>query len=69
MKFFLYSCFLFLLIVAFAYVNSLNSVENFTPEIRKLYRPHIRQARVYSEGFYDKSTTDISNLFRKFGIM
>lgn len=60
---------LFLIVVAFAYVNSLHSIENFTPEIRKFYRPHVRNVRVYSEGFYNKTTTDISNLFRKFGIM
>jgi hypothetical protein len=69
MNYLIYSCFLFLIIVAFAYINSLQSIENFTPEIRKLYRPHVRKIRVYSEGFYNKTTTNISNLFRKFGIM
>ena len=69
MKNLIYGCFLFLIVVAFAYVNSHQSIEKFTPEIRKLYRPHIRNARVYSEGFYNKTTTHISNLFRKFGIM
>lgn len=69
MKHLIYGCFLFLIVVAFAYVKSQQSIENFTPEIRKLYRPHVRKARVFSEGFYDKTTTDISNLFRKFGIM
>jgi len=69
MKHFLYICFLFLIVVSFAYVNSLHSVEKFTPYIRKIYRPHVRNVRVYSEGFYNKTTTHISNLFRKFGIM
>jgi hypothetical protein len=69
MKHLIYGCILFLIVVAFAYVNSQKSIEKFTPEIRKLYRPHIRNARVYSEGFYNKTTTHISNLFRKFGIM
>ena len=69
MKHLIYGCFLFLIVVAFAYVKSHQYIENFTPEIRKLYRPHVRKARVFSEGFYDKTTTNISNLFRKFGIM
>ena len=69
MKHFIYICFLFLFVVSFAYVNSLHAVENFTPHIRKIYRPHVRNVRVYSEGFYNKTTTHISNLFRKFGIM
>ena len=69
MKHFIYNCFLFLIVVSFAYINSLHSSENFTPNMRKIYRPHIRQIRVYSEGFYNKTSTNISNLFRKFGIM
>lgn len=69
MKHFLYLCFLFLIVVSFAYVNSLHIVEKFTPEIRKIYRPHVRNARIHTEGFYNKTTTHVSNLFRKFGIM
>jgi hypothetical protein len=69
MKQFLYICFLFLIVVSFAYINSLNSVENFTPQIRKIYRPHVRNARVYTEEFYNNGTSNISNLFKKFGIM
>jgi hypothetical protein len=69
MKNLIYNFFLFLIVVTFAYVNSLHSLENFTPNMRKIYRPHIRDIRIYSEGFYNKTSTDISNLFRKFGIM
>ena len=69
MKYLIYNSFLILIIIIFAYVNSLQSVENFTPAIRELYRPIIRHARVTSEGFYNKTTSNISNLFRKFGIM
>ena len=69
MKHLIYNFFLILIIIIFAYVNSLQSVENFTPAIRELYRPIIRNARVTSEGFYNKTTSNISNLFRKFGIM
>lgn len=69
MKHILYICFLILIIIFFAYLNSIHSVEKFTPNIRQLYRPVIRNSRLISEGFYNKTTSNISNLFRKFGII
>lgn len=71
MKYFIYNCncLCFLIIIIFAYVNSLNDIENFTPNIRELYRPIIRNTRIISEGFYNKTTSNIYNIFRKFGIM
>jgi hypothetical protein len=69
MKHLIYNCFLFLIVIIFAYINSLHSVESFTPKIREMYRPYVRNARVIGEGFYNKANSNISNLFRKFGIM
>ena len=69
MKNLIYNCFLFLIIVIFAYINSLHIVESFTPKIKEIYRPYVRNARIIGEGFYNKSNSNISNLFRKFGIM
>ena len=69
MKNLIYNCFLFLIIIIFAYVNSLHTVESFTPKLKEMYRPYVRNARVIGEGFYNKSNSNISNLFRKFGIM
>jgi hypothetical protein len=47
-----------------------NYKETFVPKIvKETYRPIERNIRMTYEGFYDKSSTDISNLFRKFGIM
>jgi len=69
MKYILYICFLILIIILFSYVNSLHNVENFTPKIRELYRPIVRNTRIVGEGFYNKTSSNISNLFRKFGIM
>ena len=69
MKNLIYNYFLFLIIVIFAYINSLHTVESFTPKIKELYRPYVRNARIIGEGFYDRSNSNISNLFRKFGIM
>ena len=69
MKHLIYNCFLFLIVIIFAYVNSLHTVESFTPKIKEMYRPYVRNARIIGEGFYNKSNSNISNLFRKFGIM
>jgi hypothetical protein len=69
MKNLIYNCFLFLIVIIFAYINSLHTVESFTPKIKEMYRPYVRNVRIIGEGFYNKSTSNISNLFRKFGIM
>jgi hypothetical protein len=69
MKYLIYNCLLVLIVIIFAYVNSLHRVEHFTPKIREIYRPIVRNTRIVGEGFYNKTTSNISNLFRKFGIM
>jgi hypothetical protein len=47
-----------------------NYEEAFVPKILKEnYRPLERNIRRKLEGFYDKSSTDVSNLFRKIGIL
>ena len=69
MKQFLYLCFLTLIIFVFSYLNSLRDIEEFTPGVRAFYRPIVRQTRIVGEGFYNKTSSNISNLFRKFGIM
>jgi hypothetical protein len=69
MKQLMYCLFLFLIIILFAYSNSLHNVEQFTPNFRELYRPIVRKTRIVGEGFYNKTSANISNLFRKFGLM
>ena len=69
MKHLLYILFLSVIIVIFAYVNSKHNVENFTPAVKAFYRPIVRNTRIVGEGFYNNTTSNISNLFRKFGIM
>jgi hypothetical protein len=44
--------------------------EYFVPKkIKEFYRPIARNARITYEGFYDKSSLDISNIFRRFQII
>jgi preprotein translocase subunit SecG len=64
-----------IIIVFFAYINSKKEKEtekekeSFTPSMRALYRPHLRNARVITEGLYNKHSSNVSNIFRKFGIL
>uniref|UniRef100_A0A6C0AQH8 Uncharacterized protein n=1 Tax=viral metagenome TaxID=1070528 RepID=A0A6C0AQH8_9ZZZZ len=69
MKYFLYNSILVIIILLFSYYNTIYSVETFTPSIKGIYRPIVRNTRIIGEGFYNKTTSNISNLFRKFGIM
>ena len=70
MKFFIYNCFFLLVIFIFAYVNTINHMEEaFTPKIRELYRPYSRHIRLMSEGAYNKHTNTVSNFFRRFRVI
>ena len=74
MKYLLYNCIFILIIIIFAYFNTkydekILQKEAFTPKMRELYRPYVRNARIISEGFYDANSYNKSNLFRKFGIL
>lgn len=62
---------LILIIIILGCAFSKNSYEEaFVPKIvKETYRPIERNIRKNFEGFYDRSSTDISNLFRKFGIL
>ena len=73
MNYWIYNCILILIIIAFAYNNSQKDsnmlVESFTPKVREMYRPLVRNARLGAEGFYNKHSSNMSNLFRRFGLM
>jgi hypothetical protein len=65
------SLFVFLLLIIFCCAFSRNTyTEPFIPKIiKESYRPIERNIRKTYEGFYGKTSSDISNLFRKFGIL
>jgi hypothetical protein len=70
MKYYLFYIFvLFFIINFFLYYITPHPIENFTPKIREFYRPIIRKTRLIGEGFYSKSSSTISNLFRKLGLI
>jgi hypothetical protein len=61
---------LFLIIIICCAFSGNTYKETFMPKIvKETYRPIERNIRMTYEGFYDKTSTDISNLFRKFGIL
>jgi|LauGreDrversion4_2_1035121.scaffolds.fasta_scaffold1546537_1 hypothetical protein len=70
MKYWIYNFILIIVIFVISYNSSLNIVtEDFTPKIREMYRPVVRNARLGAEGFYNKHSSNMSNLFRRFGLM
>jgi hypothetical protein len=69
MKYLMYYCFFIIVIIIFAYFNSLHDVEGFTPKLKEMYRPYIRRARMHIEGFYNKQKKHVSNLLKKIGIV
>ena len=61
---------LLLFIVVFLYFYQKWTIEEgFTPAMRRIYRPYVRRARVTTESFFNDKSTDVSNMFRRFGIM
>jgi hypothetical protein len=69
MKYLMYYIFFAIIIVTFAYYNSLHDVETFTPMLKEMYRPYLRHARIHAEGFYNKQKKVASNLMKKMGIV
>jgi len=72
---FIYNLIIFYIIIVaficlynFLYENEYQ--EPFVPRrLKEIYRPFHRNIRMNYEGFYNKSSSHISNLFRKFGIL
>jgi hypothetical protein len=47
----------------------INNTENFTPKIREMYRPYVRNTRIATNSLYNKYNNNISNIFRKIGLI
>jgi hypothetical protein len=61
---------LIILISLFAQYYSNNIREPFVPKkIKEYYRPIARNVRIGYNNFYDKSSLNLLNLFRKFQII
>jgi hypothetical protein len=64
--------FLFFLIFIFICIIAMfichDRRESFTPRVREMYRPYIRNARIYSEGVISDKKDNFKRLFRQFGL-
>ena len=61
---------LFLIIILSCAFSHKIYTEPFMPKIiKEHYRPIERNIRKTYEGFYDKTSSTVSNLFRKFGVL
>ena len=68
MKYIYIYIFLITVILLFSYYNSLSSREKFTPHIRRFYRPHLRNTRIYAVENYNNLKQYVTTFFRKIGI-
>jgi hypothetical protein len=60
--------FMIALYFIYNYVVNNHVSESFTPGIRKLYRPYVRNARITSEGFYGTHENKVNNFFKRVGL-
>jgi hypothetical protein len=59
---------LFLLILALFYINKKQKIEPFTPEVRKLVRPHLRSMRLTADEYKNTLKNQAGKLFNMFGL-
>ena len=68
MKYLMYILLFIIFLCAFS--NSIHHLdEGFTPKIRQMYRPHVRNARILVEGFYNDYKKSITNYLKKYIII
>ena len=63
--------FLFSIIILALYISLLNDhkqEEGFTPYIRSLYRPHLRNARLMYEDVQTSTNSKLNTILRKVGL-
>ena len=59
---------LFLLVLALFYINKKQQIEPFTPEVRKLVRPHLRSMRLTTDEYKNALKDKAGKLFNMFGL-
>jgi hypothetical protein len=59
---------LFLLVLALFYLNKKQQIEPFTPEVRKLVRPHLRSMRLTTDEYKNALKDQAGKLFNMFGL-
>ena len=59
---------LFLLVLALFYIHKKQKIEPFTPEVRKLVRPHLRSMRLTTDEYKNALKDEAGKLFNMFGL-
>jgi hypothetical protein len=59
---------LFLLVLALFYIRKKQQIEPFTPEVRKLVRPHLRSMRLTTDEYKNELKNQAGKLFNMFGL-
>jgi cell shape-determining protein MreC len=59
---------LFLLVLALFYIHKKQKIEPFTPEVRKLVRPHLRSMRLTADEYKNTFKDQAGKLFNMFGL-
>jgi hypothetical protein len=49
-------------------IRSYKNIESFTPRVREMYRPYLRDARIYTQGLISNKRDDFNRLYRQFGL-
>ena len=69
MKYFYSYLSLLIIIIFFNALNSHSLKESFTPRIREMFRPYLRDTRIYTNNMYNKHKNNINNFMRKIGFL
>jgi hypothetical protein len=67
--FWLYICLILIITFCLYFNNNNNNYENFTPFMRKMYRPHLRRARLMTDNIYEGYKNNVIILLRKYNIL
>jgi hypothetical protein len=67
MKYLLYYLLFIVIILCFAYINTLPQQESFTPNVRAYYRPIVRRTRLATESFKTKVTNTFEGFKKQLG--
>ena len=65
-----YNYIFFIFIIAFSVIGSIsnNQQEGFTPYLRSLYKPHLRNARIIYENYSTNLKKSLNKYAKNFGL-
>lgn len=67
MKYLLYYLLFIVIVLCFAYINTMSEKESFTSNIRAYYRPMVRRTRLATESFKTKLNNSFEGFKKRLG--